>query len=222
MTFSIVGRDTVQEQLGVAIATARPAVGGRCLLARSGLVVATQGWVATELANRVDALVRGGADCAAAVEASTAADPEQSVRQLLALSPTGGPSVHSGTDLPLAAGEALAVDAACAGNQLGSVDVPAQMLASFEAQNTGHVDLADRLLCSLQVGDETGGDRRGRQSAALRVVPWAGAWPGIDLRVDDHPDPVGELERLLDLWRGQWGVYDRTGQFPPVAPAWSP
>jgi uncharacterized Ntn-hydrolase superfamily protein len=221
MTFSIVGRDAARQHLGVAIATARPAVGGRCLLARAGLVVATQGWVDTSLAHHVDALLRGGASIEEAADAALAADPDREIRQLLVLASTGPARVHGGTELPAEAAGMTEPEAAAAGNQLASAEVPAAMLAAFNAAPTS-LALAERLLRSLQAGESAGGDRRGRQSAALRVVPWQGAWPGVDLRVDDHPQPIRELERLLGLWRSQWDVYDRTGTFPPAAPASRP
>ena len=212
MTFPILASDG--ERWGMAISTARSAVGGRCAILGAYGVVATQGMVSTPLghavAQRLAAGVRPDADVAELVTA----DPGAGVRQVLALVPDGTSGCWSGGALPGWAGHLSDSGVVAGGNTLTGPDVVASMLETFHVT---HRPLSGRLVDALAAGQRAGGDRRGRQSACLLVGDGA-HWPALDLRVDDHPEPIAELARVLELWRAEWGVYDATGTFPPARP----
>ena len=204
MTFSIVALDRATGDLGVAVASRFLAVGSVVPWARAGVgAIATQALANVAYGrDGLEALARGEA-APAVVAALTGADPGRAERQLGIVDARGGAATYTGDDcLPWAGGR---VGSGCAaqGNVLVGPAVVDAMLAAFE-RAAG--PLPDRLLTALAAGDGTGGDRRGRQSAALLVVRRDGGYGGaddrwIDLRVDDHPDPVPELVRLLGVWR---------------------
>jgi uncharacterized Ntn-hydrolase superfamily protein len=206
MTFSIVGRDGANPdgaEWGVAVASKFLAVGSVVPWAQAG-----SGAIATQALANVsygpDGLERLTAGRAAAevVAELTATDDEREHRQLGIVDGAGRSATFTGADcLPWAGG--VAGDGfSCQGNILTGPEVVTAMVEAFSDPG----DLAGRLLASLHAGDRAGGDSRGRQSAALLVVRQGGGYLGdtdvaIDLRVDDHPDPVVELARLLELHR---------------------
>ena len=200
-TYSIVALDPDTGELGAAVQSHWFSVGSLCTWARPGVgAVATQSVV--EPAHGPNALDRmeAGASAREALEALLAADPLAAVRQVGIVDARGGVAVATGPDCIAHAGDATGARWSCQANMMASETVPAAMSAAFEAA-TG--DLPARLLAALQGGEAAGGDVRGRQSAALLVVPSEGeSWRArIDLRVEDHRDPLAELERLLGLWR---------------------
>jgi uncharacterized Ntn-hydrolase superfamily protein len=205
--------------MGVAIATARPAVGARSPFAIPGVgVVATQAMVNPQLAiTSLDELQRG-AGAETAMRNALAADPGSETRQLLVADAKGGASVFTGDKVGGWAGGLTGNGFAVGGNLLVDGEVIAKMAATFV--ETGG-PLANRLLLALAAADSMGGDRRGRQSAAILVVAET-PWPSINLRVDDHPTPVRELQRLLVMWRDYWGTFELTGKFPPANPPGPP
>jgi uncharacterized Ntn-hydrolase superfamily protein len=176
-------------------------VGSLCTWARPGVgAVATQSVVEPAHGpNALDRLERG-ATAAEALEALLAEDALHTVRQVGVVDARGGVAVSTGRDCIAHAGDATGATWSCQANMMERDTVPAAMSAAFEAA-TG--DLAARLMAALQAAQGEGGDVRGRQSAALLVVPPEGeAWRArVDLRVEDHDDPLAELERLLGLWR---------------------
>lgn len=219
MTFSIVATDLHTGEMGVAIATARPAVGALCPFAVAGVgAVATQAIVNPQLAVSTLAELAAGADASTAMRQALAADPDREQRQLLVANAKGEAAVFTGAEVRQWAGCLTGEGFAVGGNILVSGEVIAQMAAAF-SQSRGR--LADRLLAALTAGDATGGDRRGRQSAAILVVAEK-PWPTLNLRVDDHVTPVWELKRLLDVWRAYWEPYQLTGKFPPATPPGPP
>ena len=200
-TYSIVALDPDTGELGAAVQSHWFSVGSLCTWARPGVgAVATQSVV--EPAHGPNALDRmeGGESAAEALEALLAADGLRTVRQVGIVDARGGVAVSTGPDCIANAGDAAGATCSCQANMMERDTVPGAMSAAFEAA-TG--DLAARLLAALQAAQGEGGDVRGRQSAALLVVPSEGeAWRArVDLRVDDHDDPLAELERLLGLWR---------------------
>jgi uncharacterized Ntn-hydrolase superfamily protein len=219
MTFSIVATDLVAGEMGVAIATARPAVGALCPFAVPGVgVVATQAIVNPQLAVTALEDLGRGADAKAAMRQALALDPQAEFRQLLIADAKGEVAAFTGANVGPWAGSSTGQGFAVAGNLLVGSEVISNMAAVF-AQSTGR--LADRLLSALAAADSTGGDRRGRQSAAILVV--AGKpWPILNLRVDDHATPVQELARLSVLWREYWEPFELTGKFPPSNPPGPP
>jgi uncharacterized Ntn-hydrolase superfamily protein len=200
-TYSIVAIDPETGELGAAVQSHWFSVGSLCTWARPGVgAVATQSVV--EPAHGPDALDRiaAGASAEEALAALLAADPLRTVRQVGIVDARGGVAVATGPDCIPHAGDATGPAWSCQANMMERDTVPAAMSAAFEAADG---DLAARLLAALLAAQAEGGDVRGRQSAALLVVPPEGeAWRArIDLRVEDHRDPLGELERLLGLWR---------------------
>lgn len=198
----------------MAIVTARSAVGGRCAFLGEYGVVATQGMVNTRLGYEVGQLMRAGARPDEALRRALADDDKGDIRQVLALSPDGTSACWSGRKLPGWAGHVARHGLVTAGNTLLS-EATLDAMAATIGESRG--SLARRLVAAVTAGQAAGGDRRGRQSACL-LVGRGEPWPSVDLRVDDHPEPATELERLLALWEAEWGTYDETGGFPPARP----
>jgi uncharacterized Ntn-hydrolase superfamily protein len=203
VTFSIAARSDDGTSWGVAVASKFLAVGSAVPAAAVGVgAIATQAYANT-LYKR-DGLTRlsGGDDAAATVEALLAPDDAREHRQVGVVDAGGGSATFTGSECLDWAGGVRGDGYAIQGNILVGPQV-------VEAMRTAWLDavdarFADRLLAALVAGDRAGGDRRGRQSAALLVVSDSGAYtPGddvaYDLRVDDHADPCAELGRLLDL-----------------------
>ncbi len=200
-TYSIVALDPATGELGAAVHSHWFSVGSLCTWARPGVgAVATQSVV--EPAHGPNALDRleGGAAAADALAELLAADPLAAVRQVGVIDAGGGVAVHTGGDCIPFAGDAAGSHWTCQANMMERETVPQAMSAAFEAAEG---DLPARLLAALEAAEGEGGDVRGRQSAALLVVPAEGEpWrTRVDLRVEDHADPVGELSRLLTLQR---------------------
>lgn len=202
MTFSIVARSADGSQWGVAVASKFLAVGAAVPGAAHGVgAVATQAMV--NLAYRPDglALLRQGSTAAETVAALTGADVGRELRQLGIVDAAGGSATFTGAECHVWAGGRTGDGWAAQGNILTGPEVVDVLAETF----TGTAGaLSHRLSQALLAADRAGGDRRGRQSAALLVVSEGGGYGGgsdvlVDLRVDDHPDPVPELVRLLDL-----------------------
>jgi uncharacterized Ntn-hydrolase superfamily protein len=200
-TYSIVALDPGTGELGAAVQSHWFSVGSLCISARPGVgAVATQSVVEPAYGpNALDRLA-AGEPAVEALQALLDADPLAAVRQVGVVDARGGRAVATGPDCIVHAGDAVGASWTCQANMMASDGVPEAMSAAFEAAEG---DLAARLLAALQGGEAAGGDVRGRQSAALLVVPSEGeAWRArVDLRVEDHTDPLGELGRLLGLWR---------------------
>jgi uncharacterized Ntn-hydrolase superfamily protein len=200
-TYSIVALDPTTGELGAAVQSHWFSVGSLCTWARPGVgAVATQSVV--EPAHGPHALdrIEAGASAHDALAEIIAADPLGAVRQVGAVDASGNVAVHTGAGCIPCAGDALGVHWSCQANMMARDAVPGAMSAAFEHTEG---DLADRLLAALVAAEGEGGDVRGRQSAALKVVPPEGeAWrTRVDLRVEDHTDPLAELNRLLTLQR---------------------
>jgi uncharacterized Ntn-hydrolase superfamily protein len=206
MTFSIVGSDPDNGDLGVAVASKFPCVGAVVPWARAGIgAVATQSWANTAFGPDGLALMEGGASAADALDALLREDEGRDDRQVGIVDARGGTATFSGSTCMEWAGGTTGVGFAAQGNILTGADVVDQLARAF-AETEG--DLCDRLLAALEAGDAAGGDRRGRQSAALLVVRDGGGYEGrndryIDLRVDDHADPIRELRRIFEVWDDQ-------------------
>ena len=200
-TYSIVALDPRSGELGAAVHSHWFSVGSLCTWARPGIgAVATQSVV--EPAHGPNALDRiaDGASAGEALDELLGADPLRAVRQVGAVDANGQIAVYTGPDCIREAGDATGASWSCQANMMERDTVPAAMSAAFE---NAEGDLAARLLAALKGAESQGGDVRGRQSAAMIVVPSEGeAWrTRIDLRVEDHNEPLGELERLIGLWR---------------------
>jgi uncharacterized Ntn-hydrolase superfamily protein len=217
VTFSIVARALDAQLFGMAIASSSPAVAARCAHARAGVgVVATQNITDPSLGPRIlDALARG-ANAKAALDETLAATRFAAYRQLLVLGRDGPPAVHSGAAALGIVGSADCAHAAAAGNLLARADIPAAMIAAFEAAS-GHLGAC--LLQALRAGAARGGEAGPIHSAGLLVVRDL-AWPIVDLRVDwSVADPVAALSSIWDIYAPQIDDYVRRAIDPVQAPS---
>ncbi len=205
-TFSIVGFDPDTGDLGVAVQSKFFGVGAVVPWARAGVgAVATQARANTTYGPRGLEMLAAGESAEAVVAALTGADEIANRRQLGIVDDAGNAASFTGDACLSWAGGHVGRHYAAQGNILAGPEVVDAMAATFES-TTG--DLATRLASALAAGQAAGGDARGRQSAALLVVRDGGGYGQlndryIDLRVEDHPAPIAELRRLLDMRHGQ-------------------
>jgi uncharacterized Ntn-hydrolase superfamily protein len=200
MTWSILMRDPTTGEIGVAVASRFLAAGALCPRIEGGVgAAASQALVNPYLAIDALALLRAGQAPEAALAALVAADPGRATRQLHLLAADGRLAAHTGADCVGWCGHLAGPDVSVAGNMLaGPAVLEATLAAALAAAG---LPLAERLLAAMEAGEAAGGDKRGRQSAAMQVGS-ADPVPDLDLRVDDHPDPLAELRRLHAVWRG--------------------
>jgi uncharacterized Ntn-hydrolase superfamily protein len=204
MTFSIVARSTDGESWGVAVASKFLAVGAVVPAAVAGVgAVATQADANVAYKGLALAHLDEGATASVALQRLLEEDDGRAERQVGIVDVEGGAASHTGHACLEWAGSVTGDGYAIQGNILAGDFVVAAMQDAFEASDPDE-PLSRRLLAALAAGDDAGGDRRGRQSAALLVVKEGAGYAGgddiaVDLRVDDHADPVTELLRLLDL-----------------------
>lgn len=193
-TFSITARCARTGQLGVAVSTKVPAVGMLCPFAEAGVgAVATQSFVNPYLGFWGLDLMRSGASASETLAILRRRDPDPERRQVAVVDAHGGSAAFSGSACDTWYGQRVHDNVAIAGNMLTGEETLAAMDEAFAASDA--LALAERLLAALAAGQAAGGDKRGRQSAALLVVDRE-AYPALSLRVDDHPDPVTELRRV--------------------------
>ena len=205
MTFSIVARSADGESWGVAVASKFLAVGSvvPAAVAEVG-AIATQAWANVAYKGQALSLLDEGATAPVALQRLLEEDDGREHRQVGLVDAEGGSASHTGTACLDWAGGRTGDGYAIQGNILAGEDVVLAMEAAWHDVSDPGVTLARRLLAALRAGDDAGGDSRGRQSAALFVVSEGAGYDGrddvaVDLRVDDHADPCGELARLLDL-----------------------
>lgn len=197
MTWSILARDPRTGEVGVAVTTRNFSVGLLCPRAEGGVgAVATQALANPLYAPDALARLRAGEAPEEALAALLAADAGRDQRQCHVIAAADGRiAQHTGPACLPWAGHAAAPDVSVAGNLLAGPEVVEATLACFLATAGQDRPLSERLLMALEAGQDAGGDRRGRQSAALQVAG-RDPYPDLDLRVDDHPDPLAELRRL--------------------------
>lgn len=203
-TFSIVAYDPGREEWGVAVQSKFLAVGAVVPWARAGAgAVATQSYANLTYGPDGLRLMAEGHSAAEAIATLTAADEQQALRQVGMVDAQGNAAAFTGEDCYDWAGHITGERYACQGNILvpGTVEAMAE---KFEAVRDGEGELADWLVLALAAGQEAGGDSRGRQSAAVLVVREGGGYGGnndryLDLRVDDDPFPIRELQKLLQM-----------------------
>ena len=207
-TYSIVARDPATGELGVAVQSHWFSVGSVVAWARPGVgAVATQS--VAEIAHGPGALdgIAEGLGAAAAIAAVLAPDQQAAYRQLGVVDARGEVAAHTGAGCIPYAGDVQGENFTCQANMMGAPGVPQAMNAAYLAAEG---DLAERMLAALDGAEAAGGDMRGRQSAALIVVPATGErWrTRFDVRVEDHGEPLGELRRLVRLAR----AYEMAGE----------
>ena len=203
-TYSIVARDPVTGDLGVAVQSHWFSVGSAVPWAEPGVgAVATQSFTEPSYGPLGLALMKAGKSAPEALRALLAADGDREVRQVAMVDAQGRAAAHTGTKCIQAAGHEVGEGFTVEANLMDQATVwPAMARAFRSAQG----DLADRMLAALRAAQAEGGDIRGRQSAALLIVkgkasgqPWNDRL--FDLRVEDSPDPLRELDRLIRLRR---------------------
>lgn len=202
MTFSIVARDPEAGELGIAVQSKFLAVGAVVPWARAGVgAIATQAWANTSYGPGGLDLLASGLSAQETLTRLTADDDGRAHRQVGIVALHGEPVTFTGDECFPWAGGHVGEHYTCQGNILVSEETVLSMARAFE-QTSGH--LCDRLVAALAAGQAAGGDSRGQESAALLVVREKGGYSGfndrfIDLRVDDHPQPIDELQRILQL-----------------------
>ncbi len=202
-TFSITAYDPESGQFGVAVSTARPAVGSICPFARPGVgAIATQALVNPYIGIDGLSLLAAGMSADEAGNRLIAADPEITRRQFCIVDRTGQVFGYTGENTVEWSGHKLGQNFGCAGNMLAGPEVINQMVNAYEAAVNEQVELGERLVRALEAGQLAGGDKRGKQSAALLVVS-VEEYPFYSLRVDEHLEPVAELRRIFGIYREQ-------------------
>ena len=197
MTYSIVAKDPETGFHGVIVASRFFAAGAQVPHVRGGkCAVATQAFVSPLWGiEAADRLAHG--EAAAAVLADfLARDGGESQRQIHMIDSEGRSAAHTGAKCIDWCGHLIGDGVSVAGNMLAGEAVIADTLAAYQAN--GALPFAERLMTAMEAGERAGGDKRGRQSAALRIHRTED-YPWIDLRVDDHADPLAELRRLYDV-----------------------
>lgn len=218
MTFSIIGIDRATGALGFASQSHFFGVGSVVGRAEAGTgVVVSQAFANIDWPHLGLDRLRTGQAPAQIVAELVAADPLAGYRQLLVMNAAGEHAAHTGVRCAPETSGAAGPDTLAAGNMLAAGDVADAMVAA-EAESTG--PLGHRLVRALAAAETAGGDARGSQSACLTVVggersatPWREVL--ADIRVDDHPDPIGELNRLLPVQEA-FGVIGATLFAPPL------
>jgi uncharacterized Ntn-hydrolase superfamily protein len=196
-TFSITARCERTGQFGVAVSTKVPAVGSLCPFAKAGVgAIATQSFVNPYIGINGLTYLAEGLSAQEVMDRVLAEDPDPEKRQVCIVDANGHSVAFTGNECDTWNGHLTGENYAVAGNMLVGEETIQAMAASFE-QST-ELPLAERLLQSLHAGQIAGGDKRGKQSAALYVVDEED-YPLIDLRVDEHEDPVTELQRVYEV-----------------------
>jgi uncharacterized Ntn-hydrolase superfamily protein len=198
MTWSIVAHDPSSGAFAVAVATCAFAVGASCPFVRAGVgAVSTQSITNRYLGPAVlDGLARGLSP-ASAIEGALAGDEGKGLRQIHAVDRHGRAAAWTGQNCVEWCGDITSAGVSFAGNMLAGPAVLADTYAAFVTHP--ELPLPERLLIALDAGDAAGGDRRGRQSAAMVMVTTED-FPDLSLRVDDHGQPLDELRRLYEVW----------------------
>ncbi len=203
-TYSIVARDPDTGQLGVAVQSHWFSVGALVPWAEAGVgAVATQSFVEASYGPLGLELMRLGRTAPEALEALVTTDSSEDVRQVAMIDAEGNVAAHTGGNCIIAAGHQVGDQYSVQANLMEKDTVWGAMARAYE---TAEGDLAEKLLRALEAAEQEGSDIRGRQSAALIIVsgePTGRPWQDrlFDLRVEDHPEPVAELRRLVTLQR---------------------
>jgi uncharacterized Ntn-hydrolase superfamily protein len=202
MTWSIIARDSVSGQIGIAVATKFFAVGARVPHIAAGIgAVATQALVNCYYGIDGVRMLREGKSPQEIVAALLAGDAGRESRQLHILDAQGRIAAHTGENCVDWCGHAQGDGFSVAGNMLAG---PAVLHNTVKTYAIGRdLPFAQRLIAAMRAGEAAGGDKRGKQSAAL-LIHDTEEWSALDLRVDDHEEPLVELERLERVSRDRW------------------
>jgi uncharacterized Ntn-hydrolase superfamily protein len=202
MTWSIIARDNASGQFGIAVATRFFAVGARVPHIAAGIgAIATQALVNPYYGIDGLKLLREGGSPRDVVATLIAADDGRESRQLHIMDATGRIAAHTGRECVDWCGQIEGAGFSIAGNMLAGAKVLDDTAAAYiEGEK---LPFPQRLIAAMRSGEAAGGDKRGKQSAAL-LIYGEEDWSNLDLRVDDHTDPLAELERLERVSRERW------------------
>ncbi len=207
-TFSIVGFDPETKEWGVAVQSKFVDVGAVCPWAKAGVgAISTQSYANTSFGPRGLELLAAGKSAQEVLDILLASDPGREKRQVGIVDSRGNAATFTGSECHDWAGGVTGENYTAQGNILVSEETVQAMARTFE---TSEGPLAERLLAALEAGQNAGGDARGQQAAALLVVQEGAGYGGfndvkIDLRVDDHPTPITELQRIYQVHRAVFG-----------------
>jgi uncharacterized Ntn-hydrolase superfamily protein len=202
MTWSIIARDKATGRVGVAVATRFFAVGAIVPHIETGVgAVATQAFINAHYGPQGLGLLRAGHSADEAVVKLTQADEGRHNRQLHVMDTAGRFAAYTGAACVDWCGHEIGTTFSVAGNMLAGPAVLGETVRAYEAQAA--LPFARRLIAAMLAGEAAGGDKRGKQSAAL-LIHDDESYPLYDLRVDDHSDPLGELARLQSVARERW------------------
>lgn len=202
MTWSIIARDPATGQIGIAVATRFFAVGARVPHIASGVGgVATQALVNPYYGIDGVKLLREGLSPREVIDTLIVADDGRDARQLHVMDIKGRIAAHTGKECIDWCGSIQGDGFSLAGNMLAGAAVLGDTAKAYVANIA--LPFAQRLIIALKAGEAAGGDMRGKQSAAL-LIHGEEEWSELDLRVDDHTDPLAELERLEGVSRERW------------------
>ena len=205
MTYSIVARDPQTGRLGVAVQSHYLGVGSTVPWLEAGVgAIATQASVNVSFGPIGLELLRAGRSADEVVAALVSSDRQAQVRQLGVVDASGGAAAHTGADCIPACGHLVRDGFTVQGNLLERDSCWPAMAAAYESALTEGAPFVERLLRAMEAAEGEGGDVRGRQSAAIMVVSadlQQAAWRGrlMDMRIEDHPDPVPELRRIVTI-----------------------
>jgi uncharacterized Ntn-hydrolase superfamily protein len=213
MTWSIIARDERTGRIGIIVATRFFAVGALVPHIQTGVgAIATQAFINPHYGTRGLELLGAGRDARETVEELTRQDEGRRNRQLHVMDRGGRFAAYTGAACIDWCGHEIRETFSVAGNMLAGPAVLAETIRAYETHAA--VPFARRLIAAMLAGEAAGGDKRGRQSAAL-LVHDRESYPLYDLRVDDHADPLGELARLEEVARQRWVHFRR--QMPSQA-----
>jgi uncharacterized Ntn-hydrolase superfamily protein len=199
VTFSIIAHDERTGQVGIAVASKSFASGARVPFIRTGVgAIASQAKGSQVYGPRGLALLAAGASAADTVRLLVAADEDQDIRQVHVMDRQGRFAAHTGTECLEWSGHLVRPGFSIAGNILAGANVLDEMASAYEA--AAELAFPLRLIGVLAAAEAAGGDKRGRQSAAL-LIHGDKEWALLNIRVDDHPDPLAELTRLEQIAR---------------------
>lgn len=205
MTWSIVAKDPATGQIGIAVSTCAFAVGARVPFIATGVgAVASQAFVNPFYGLRGLELLRAGASASEVIGIVTASDEGRGDRQVHVMDTKGRFAAHTGDTCVPWAGHLIRDHFSVAGNMLAGPQVIEETASVFAAESA--LPFARRFIAALRAGEAAGGDKRGKQSAAI-LIHDGEEYPLIDLRVDDHADPLAELARLEAVSRERYIHY---------------
>ena len=216
MTFSILAHDPVTGALGAAVASRFFAVGAICLHIEGGVgAMSVQAFPNPMYVQPGMAELRNGQSPEFILSRLIAPDAGREMRQVHLLDRHGASARHTGSECIDWAGHAGGDGISVAGNMLAGPEVLPAMLTAY-AEASGK-PFAERLMTAMEAGEQAGGDKRGKQSAALKICV-ADPYPDLDIRADDNIDPLAELRRLYQVSLERYAVFRR--HMPGTASAW--